>query len=51
MIQVGLIRFCCTLMIAFSFWHGFIGLTIEMKALKETKYSIRKMVKSPDGGS
>lgn len=45
-IVVAVIRFVSTLLIGFSLWHGFIGLTIEMKALKETKYSMRKILKS-----
>jgi sphingomyelin phosphodiesterase 2 len=39
-------RFFATLLIGFSLWHGFVGLTIEMKALKETKSSISKMLRS-----
>uniref|UniRef100_A0A914HW23 sphingomyelin phosphodiesterase n=1 Tax=Globodera rostochiensis TaxID=31243 RepID=A0A914HW23_GLORO len=43
---VALFRFMLTLFVGFSFWYGFIGLTIEMKALKETKYSIKKLLRS-----
>lgn len=35
-----------TLLIGFSLWHGFVGLTIEMKALKETKTSMTEMLRS-----
>uniref|UniRef100_A0A915DL19 sphingomyelin phosphodiesterase n=1 Tax=Ditylenchus dipsaci TaxID=166011 RepID=A0A915DL19_9BILA len=41
-VVVAIIRFVST----FSLWHGFIGLTIEMKALKETKFSMRKILRA-----
>ncbi|KAL3116613.1 hypothetical protein niasHT_001360 [Heterodera trifolii] len=43
---VALLRFMLPLFIGFCLLHGFIGLTIEMKALKETKYSIKKLLHS-----
>lgn len=43
---IALIRFALTLLVGFAFWYGFIGLTIEMKALKETKYSMKKILRS-----
>ncbi|KAI1729098.1 ribosomal protein l22p/L17e domain-containing protein [Ditylenchus destructor] len=39
-VLIAVIRFVLSLLIGFSLWHGFVGLTIEMKALKETKYSV-----------
>ncbi|KAL7078158.1 hypothetical protein ACQ4LE_002153 [Meloidogyne hapla] len=43
---VALVRFTLTLMAGFSFCYGFVGLTIELKALKETKFSMRKIIKN-----
>jgi hypothetical protein len=33
-------------MAGFFFCYGFVGLTIELKALKETKFSMRKILKN-----
>ncbi|KAH7731594.1 Endonuclease/Exonuclease/phosphatase family protein [Aphelenchoides avenae] len=45
-ILIVALRFMSTLLIGFSLWHGFVGLTIEMKALKETKTSMMEMLRS-----
>ncbi|VDN41428.1 unnamed protein product [Gongylonema pulchrum] len=36
----AIFRFLVALIIAFCLWHGLIGLTMEMKALKASKASI-----------
>ncbi|VDN29510.1 unnamed protein product [Gongylonema pulchrum] len=40
MFQTAIFRFLVALIIAFCLWHGLIGLTMEMKALKASKASI-----------
>ncbi|CAD5228881.1 unnamed protein product [Bursaphelenchus okinawaensis] len=37
-------RFILTLFIGFCLWHGLVGLTMERKALRETKHTIRNML-------
>ncbi|EJW73919.1 hypothetical protein WUBG_15176, partial [Wuchereria bancrofti] len=37
-------RFLLTLLIGFCLWHGFIGLTLEYKALKASKASVSMLL-------
>uniref|UniRef100_F1L466 sphingomyelin phosphodiesterase n=1 Tax=Ascaris suum TaxID=6253 RepID=F1L466_ASCSU len=39
-----LFRFLLTLVIGFSLWHGFIGLTMELKALKAAKAAMAMLL-------
>jgi hypothetical protein len=32
----------------FCLWYWFVGIRLEKKAIKETKYEIRKLLKLPD---
>ena len=34
----------------FSAWYWLIGIRLEVKALRETKYSMRKLLKLTSGG-
>ncbi|KAI6176892.1 Endo/exonuclease/phosphatase domain-containing protein [Aphelenchoides bicaudatus] len=42
------VRILITLFIGFCSWHGFIGLTIELKSLKETKQTMENMLEDDD---
>ncbi|KAI6215172.1 hypothetical protein M3Y94_00354400 [Aphelenchoides besseyi] len=43
-ILIEVTRFLITLFVGFCIWHGRVDLTIELKALKETKHTIRNML-------
>ncbi|CAD5222386.1 unnamed protein product [Bursaphelenchus xylophilus] len=43
-VAVEISRFILTLFIGFCLWHGIVGLTMERKALRETKHTIRNML-------
>ncbi|KAI6240846.1 Endo/exonuclease/phosphatase domain-containing protein [Aphelenchoides fujianensis] len=43
-VVIEVTRFLITLFVGFCIWHGRVDLTIELKALQETKHTIRNML-------
>lgn len=42
--QASIFRFILTLLIGFSVWYGFLGITMELKALKAAKMSMKTLL-------
>jgi hypothetical protein len=42
------VRFLIPVFIGFCLWHGFVGLTIELKSLKESKETMQNILKDDE---
>ncbi|CAJ0574432.1 unnamed protein product, partial [Mesorhabditis spiculigera] len=43
-VPLSILRFILTVLIAFTFWYGFLGLTMELKALKGTRQAMCQLL-------